>query len=406
MTNILAATASETSKLFDNFKKFRDGFSLLEHTTYLSICDKMILHKAVRSSVIEFLDHLENASATRVDHEVKVATSKRKFAEMMRVHASTIAAIRNVSDGINTIATAFPFGKMSNVVLTRDAEHPNNIYPWLNLRKRNGIEVRLVDPDPDGAINIDKLMECSDENTVLISVACVTFAPGHRTDLHRLGEFCSKKDIFLMVDGVQSAGILHHELEAERIDGFATSTSKGLLGLYGYGFLYTSPKWLERLEPVYLSRPAVVQGTDDHSVMGEFKFELRHDCGRFEVGSFNLAGAYAADRSLDLLNELNTVNIEDRVLNLSEMLNEGIQELGFKVAVPKSGTQHSHIITVGTLDAGGHGFSSDPRIMPLSDKLKEHKVVHTIRRGQLRFGLHAYNNETDVQRVLDIMRLS
>ena len=29
------------------------------------------------------------------------------------------------------------------------------------------------------------------------------------------------------------------------------------------------------------------------------------------------------------------------------------------------------------------------------------KVVHTIRRGQIRFALHAYNNEDDVEHAVD-----
>jgi cysteine desulfurase / selenocysteine lyase len=391
-------------EISDSFHNFRRGFPLLKHTTYLSICDKMILHEAVRKSIDEFLDHLANASASRVDHEVKVTTSKAKFAHMMGVHDSTVAAIRNVSDGINTIANAFPFRESSNVVLTRDAEHPNNIYPWLSLRRKKGLEIRLVDPDPDGGINVDRLIDNTDRNTAIITAACVTFAPGHRTELERLGAFCRKNNIFLMIDGVQSAGILHHDLEAENIDGFATSTSKGLLGLYGYGFLYTSKRWLERLEPAYLSRPAVHQGNDDHSVMGEFDYQLRDDAGRFEVGSFNLAGAYAADSSLDLLNNLSTTKIEKHVLRLSEMLNEGLRALGFSVAVPSYGLRKSHIVTVGALDAGGHGFSSDPKITPVSSRLKESGVIHTIRRGQLRFGLHGFNNDDDVGRVLDIVK--
>src|SRR5690606_7777756 len=130
-----------------------------------------------------------------------------------------------------------------------------------------------VAPDADGAIDVAALISAMDAKTRLVTVASATFAPGHRTDLQRLGEACRKRDVFLLVDGVQSAGILHHDLAAQLVDGFATSTSKGLLGLYGYGFLYVSGKWVDRLEPAYLSRPAVVQKTDDHSTMGEFEFD-------------------------------------------------------------------------------------------------------------------------------------
>ncbi len=385
------------------FEAFREGFPVLKEKTYLSICDKMILSDRVRASVDEFLDHLAHATANRVQHETRVHSSREKFARLMAVSPDAVAATRNVSDGTNAIACAMPWKNGDNVVLAAEAEHPNNVYPWLRQRKR-GVELRAVAPASDGAIDAEALIAAMDGKTRLVTVASATFSPGHRTSLQRLGEECRKRDAFLLVDGVQTAGILHHDLTSQWVDGFATSTSKGLLGLYGYGFLYVSRHWIDRLEPAYLSRPAVVQKSDDHSTMGDFEFEYQPGSRRFEVGSFNLAGAYAADASIDMLLELTTPVIERHVLALSGELNEGLRELGLHVAVPGSGPQQSHIVTVGELDAGGHGFSTDPLVQPLSEYLTKHKVIHTLRRGQMRFGLHAYNNRSDIARALDAVR--
>ena len=381
------------------FEAFRAGFPALRAQTYLSVCDKMILHDRVRRGVDAFLDHLAMASASRVDHEVKVVGAREKFARLMKVSSDTVAAVRNVSDGINSIAWSVPMAEGDNVVVSADAEHPNNLYPWLRLGRR-GQEVRLVAPRADGSLDIGAMIDAIDRRTRAVSCASVTFAPGHRTDIARLGEACRAKHVPLVVDGVQSAGILAHDLAAEPIDAFATSCSKGLLGLYGFGFLYVSPRWIDRLEPAYLSRPAVQLTADDHSTMGGLDYELQPDSRRFEVGSFNLAGAYAADVSLDLLLELGSAAIEARVLPLASALNEGFAALGLAPAVPSSGPGQSHIVTFGALDAGGHGFSSDPKIAPLSARLVEARIVHTIRRGQLRFALHAYNDESDIERAI------
>jgi cysteine desulfurase/selenocysteine lyase len=386
-----------------SFAQFRRGFPALREQTYLSICDKMILHDDVRASVDEFLDHLALASVNRTQHEVKVHSSRAKFARLTNVTADTIAAVRNVSDCVNSIAWAMPWNEGDNVVLTADAEHPNNVYPWLRQRKR-GVEVRVVEPLPSGAVDVEGMIEAMDSNTRLAAAASATFAPGHRTDLWKLGEGCRRRDVFLLVDGVQTAGILKHDLSAEPVDGFATSTSKGLLGLYGFGFLYVSPKWIDRLAPAYLSRASVVQKADDHSTMGGFDYEYCPDSRRFEVGSFNLAGAYAADRSLSLLLDLGSEAIETHVLSLASMLHEGLTAAGIDPAVPGGGPQQSHILTLGQLDAGGHGFSSDPVIGPLSDQLLACRIAHTIRRGQLRLGLHAYNNSDDVDRAVAAVR--
>ncbi len=385
------------------FAQFRDGFPALRTLTYLSICDKTILHDEVRASVNLFLDRLAMASASRSGHEVHVASARAKFARLMNAPVETIAAIRNVSDGANSFAWAMPWRDGDNVVLTAAAEHPNNVYPWLRLRRR-GVELRTVQARPDGGLDVDAMIEAIDGRTRLMTCSSVTFAPGHRSDIWRLGEACRKRNVFLLVDGVQSAGILKHDLSAEPVDGFVTSTSKGLLGLYGFGFLYAHPRWIDRLEPAYLSRPGVVQQSDDHSTMGGFDYELQPDSRRFEVGSFNLAGAYAADASLDLLLDLGMEQTEKRVLCLAAMLHEGLTAAGIAPAVPGSGPEQSHILTLGHLDAGGHGFSRDAMIEPLSAHLTACNVVHTIRRGQLRFAIHAYNDEADIERTVACVR--
>jgi len=379
----------------DYFERFRECFPALREKTYLSICEKSILHDDVRKGVDSYLDNMALATTDRVGHEEKVGGCREKFARLMNVDPATIAALRNVSDGINSVAWAMPIGDGDNVVVSQDAEHPNNVYPWLRLRRR-GNEVRSIAPKPDGSLDIDAMIEAIDSRTKILSCATVTFAPGHRTDIARLGEACRKKDVFLLADGVQSAGILAHDLSSDPIDGFATSTSKGLLGIYGFGFLYISPKWIDRMEPAHLSRPAVLMQNDDHSTMGSYDYELQPDSRRFELGSHNIAGAYAMDVSLQLLLDLGIEAIEERVLPLSTALKEGVAALGLAPAVPSDGIGHSHIVTFGELDAGGHGFSSNHMIGPISDHLTKAKVAHTIRRGQLRFAAHAYNNEDDI----------
>lgn len=383
----------------DKFEQFRAGFPAVKDQTFLSICDKIILHDRVRGAIDEFLDHQAHASANRVQHEVKVEGAREKFARLMNVESSTIAAVRNVSDGVNIVALALPLVEGDNVVIATDAEHPNNIYPWLKQQKR-GIELRIIDTNSDGSLNIDAMIDAIDNRTQVLTCATVTFAPGHRTDVHRLGGACRKNDVFFLVDGVQSAGIMHHDLVSEQIDGFATSTSKGLLGLYGYGFLYVSPNWIDRMEPAYISRNSVILGVDDHSTMGQHSYTLQPDSRRFEVGSYNLAGAYAVDTSLDLLLDLGGPAIEKRVLFLATTFNEGLKSVGVTPAVPASGPEQSHVLTVGKLNAGGHGFSTDPTIEPISAHLTEGRVAHTIRRGQLRFAIHAYNNESDIERAI------
>ncbi|WMS44314.1 aminotransferase class V-fold PLP-dependent enzyme [Acuticoccus sp. MNP-M23] len=381
---------------------FREGFPALQSGAYLSICDKAILHDRVRDAVDDFLTGMAGGNATRVGHETHVTAARKAFAAMIGASADEIAFGRNVSDGINAVVCAMDWKAGDNAVVCLALEHPNNIYPWLRLKKR-GVTLRDV-PPVNGRIDQAAMADAMDASTRMVSCASVSFAPGYRADLARLGAAARRHDALFLVDGVQSAGILCHDVEAENVDAFATSTSKGLLGIYGAGFLYVSSRWVDRLEPAYLSRPAVAAENDDASAIGAYDYRLQPGARRFEVGSYNLAGAYAVDAAMALLAGVGADTVERQALMVAEGLRAALHAAGATpVSQPADAHETSHIVTAGPLDAGGHGFSSTAWVEPLSARLAEAGVIHTVRRGQLRLATHGYNTEADVALVRDAL---
>lgn len=391
------------SKPFDPLNQLRSGFPALEWGAYLSICDKAILHDRVRGAVDLFLDRFASGTCSRVEHEVLVNASRERFAAAVGAKPAEVAISRNVSDGINEVIWAMDWQEGDNVVVSLALEHPNNVYPWLRLKKR-GVALRDI-PPIGGRLDYEAMIGAMDGRTRMLSCASVSFAPGYKADLERLGRAARALDVLFLVDGVQSAGILRHDFAAEYVDVFATSTSKGLLGLYGYGFLYVADHWMDRLEPAYLSRPAVSLDNDDASATGSYDYALQGDARRFEVGSYNIAGAYAADAALELLSTVGAEQVEERALAVAATLRDGLAFAGLgDISTITNPGEASHVVTAGQLDAGGHGFSETPWVEALSARLAEAHVAHTVRRGQLRFATHFYNTTADAQLVIDVLR--
>jgi cysteine desulfurase/selenocysteine lyase len=210
--------------------------------------------------------------------------------------------------------------------------------------------------------------------------------------------------VLFLVDAVQSAGVLQIDVLREQIDALVTSTAKGLLGIYGCGFLYCRKEWAERLTPAYLSRPAVELPPERYSEMKGNDVAIRSDARRFEVGAVDYASCYAVDASLALLSEIGAARIESHVLGLAANLRCGMSNLGLEVPSLAFGPAASHIVTVGRLGAGGHGTTEDPVLERISAHLRTNQVIHTIRRGMLRFAFHLFNSDDDVQRVLGLTR--
>lgn len=393
----LAGSSARRERLCDAAE-----FPVVQHCTYLSVCDSTALSQRVRAAVDEFLDHVMYWRETRAVREQRVEGARAKFARLIGADCGDIAIVKNVSEGINAIATAIPWHGGDNVVLCADLEHPNNVLPWLHLR-RHGVEIRVVGP-VEGAIEPNAIIAAIDQRTRAVTCSSVTFSPGLRTDLEPIGRACRSRGALFLVDAVQSAGILPLDVSRDHIDALVTSTAKGLLGLYGCGFLYCRREWAESLTPAYLSRPAVELPPERYSELSGLDFTMRADARRFEVGAVDYASCYAVDASLDLLSEIGAPAIEAHVLGLAAQLRAGMAELGLDVPARAFGSGGSHIVTVGRLGEGGHGTAADPLLSQLSDHLIRHQVVHTIRRGMLRFAFHLFNSEDDVDRVLGLTR--
>jgi cysteine desulfurase/selenocysteine lyase len=379
-----------------------DEFPAVERCTYLSVCDSTVLGRTARKAVDEFLEHIMYWREGRAVREVRVDGARDKFARLVGADATDVAIVKNVSEGINAIATAIPWSAGDNVVLCASLEHPNNVLPWMHLG-RLGVEMRVVEP-LEGAIDPGAIIGAIDARTRVVTCSSVTFAPGLRTDLGAIGRACRSRGVLFLVDGVQSAGILTLDVERDHIDALVASTAKGLLGMYGCGFLYCRREWAGRLTPAYLSRPAVDLPPDRYSEMAGMEAEMRPDARRFEVGAVDYASCYAVDASLDLLWSVGPDAIEAHVLALAGRLREGMVELGLEVPRHAFGSGASHIVTVGQLGNGGHGVANDPMLAAISAHLAEEGVVHTIRRGMLRFAFHLFNSDDDVDRVLALAR--
>jgi selenocysteine lyase/cysteine desulfurase len=125
---------------------------------------------------------------------------------------------------------------------------------------------------------------------------------------------------------------------------------------------------------------------------------------RFDLGNYNYIGATAVAASIELLLDIGITNIERHVRALSRRLASGIRDIGLDVAGGDPGPHLGHIVAVGKSGGGRHYTAEDPAMNSLHEHLSANDVRLAIRRGVLRFSLHVYNTEDDVDRVLQLTR--
>src|SRR5215475_8630922 len=169
--------------------------------------------KAVES---QLRDVSENGS---LNYRSWIATKERArqlLAELLGAKPEQVAFMRNTSDGLSTVANGLKWQKGENLVTCRQ-EFPSNIYPWLRQRDALGIEVRMCE-ERNGRIDLAEVSRLIDKRTRLVAISHVQFASGFRTNLEALGQLVRRHDALLVVDSIQSLGVLPLAVEREYVD--------------------------------------------------------------------------------------------------------------------------------------------------------------------------------------------
>jgi len=382
----------------------RKLFPATENKTYMNVAVRGLLSTRVREAVDAYIDSHQFATWEKKAELAMVERARESFARLINAEPDEIGFTKNASEGLNAIAASLPWKVGDNLVFCPELEHPNNVYPWLNLNRRLGVEVRSVAPD-EGRLPAERIAELMDERTRLVTVPTVSFAPGFITDVAPIAKRCRELDTFFLVDAAQSIGVEHTDVKAMGVDGLAVATQKGMMAFYGSGFLFCRRDWADNIQPVYLARFGVDLDADAHeTAMDVDSLEYAHGARRFDMGNYNYLGVTAVEASMQLIQELGTKAIEDYTRGLASRLIDGMLELGLPVAGGPAGPHTGHIVSVGSSGGGRHYTADDPRMNSLHDYLTERNVRLAIRRGVLRFSLHVYNNTDDVDRVHELTR--
>lgn len=295
-----------------------------------------------------------------------------------------IAFTKNTVEGLNLIAHSFPWQPGDNIILN-DQEHTSNLMPWLALREM-GVEIRMVQAE-SYALPVESFCELIDDHTRMIAVSHVQAPTGYTCDLAALGALCRERGIFLVVDAIQSLGLLPFHAEDWGVHAVAAGGHKGLLAVPGIGILYVAPKLLEILSPDHIGSSAA--WTIDRDTWENVCTKPLDAC-KLEQSNLNYPGIYALREGLRLIEGVGIDAISYHISELSAQLYAGLQEIGFCLVTPKDPDRRAGIISVSV---------PDPDHMKAW--MAQHGVaVSRMDAGFVRFSLGAPSNTQDVDRAL------
>ncbi|MFM2354804.1 MAG: hypothetical protein RLZZ528_540, partial [Pseudomonadota bacterium] len=121
--------------------------------------------------------------------------------------ADEIVFTTGTTEGINMISYAWAAPRMGpgdEIVLTV-AEHHANIVPWHFLRERQGVVLKWVEPEADGGIDPQKVIDTIGPRTKLVAVTQMSNVTGARVDVAAIGKAAQARGVAVLVDGSQGA---------------------------------------------------------------------------------------------------------------------------------------------------------------------------------------------------------
>jgi len=368
---------------------FRRQMPVTERWAYLDHAAVAPIAGPVRTALVEWADDAAgNGDVSYPDWDRQVEETRQLAAAMIGANIEEIALVRNTTQGINLVAEGFPWQAGDNVVTLAD-EFPTNQYPWMHLADR-GVQTRRISTD-QGRADLDRLEAACDERTRIVTVSWVGYASGWRNDVDRLVEIAHGCGALLFLDAIQGLGVFDLDVGRSRIDFLAADGHKWLLGPEGAGIFFIRREHLDRLRPLGIGWNSVAHAHD----FSRIELVFRDEASRYEGGSQNTAGMIALGASMKLLARFTSPAIAERVLELTDLACLRLTEIGATITSDRRPGHQSGIVA---FELPGR----DPQ--EVCRRCLQQGVVLSCRAGKLRISPHAYNDASDIDRLIEAVK--
>jgi len=368
----------------EDIQSLRKQFPITKSRVFLNHAAQSPLPKPVVEAMQKVLN--EQSRTGTVNYDLK--EPKKLFAQLIGADThDEIAFVENTSMGLNIVARMLDYPSRANVVTT-DLEYPSVVYPWLS--KRLGVEVRYV-KNVKGKILLNDVERLVDDKTVAVAVSHVEYVNGFRHDLRALADIAHEHEAYLIVDAIQSAGVMPIDVKKDNVDFLTTACYKWLLGPDGAGFLYVRQDLIKEFEPPLIGwasvKPEVFETLDLWDI---WNLQLAETACRFEVGTSSFCSFVGAAAALSLLLNAGISNIEKRVLALTSRLIEAVKDLGLELQTPEKPLQ---------CRSGVINFLID-KPKEKVEQLAKNGIVVSARAHGIRVSPHFYNTEEEIDSLI------
>jgi selenocysteine lyase/cysteine desulfurase len=293
-----------------------------EEVLHLNHAGASLLPQPVLDAVVGHLEREARTGGYEAAAEAAPALERTyaALAELLGGAPEQIALLDSASRAWDMAVYSLPLEPLDRVLIGR-AEYGSNAISLLQLQRRTGCQVVLVEDDDDGQLDLEALERAlAEDETAFVSLVHVPTQSGLVNPAVEAGRLCRAAGVLFVLDASQSAGQLPLDVDELGCGILTGNGRKFLRGPRGTGFLWVHPELISRIEPVMLDLHAASWVAPD-------RYEVRGDAGRFEMWERDVAAQIGLGVAVDHALGWGIDDIAERTGALAAGLRQRLAEL-------------------------------------------------------------------------------
>jgi selenocysteine lyase/cysteine desulfurase len=378
------------------WKLIRDEFVLDPGWSYLNFGGLGTCPMPVLNSFWEWTRSEERAPSAGHD-ETLWWSVKERLARLLgpSCRKEDLALIGCATEGINAIINGLPL-KKGDEVITSTHEHVAVNVGLLNRMQRDGIVIRLFEPDLVRAQgNVERIGALINSRTKLILVSHVTCTTGQLFPAPQIARLARDKGIWFALDGAQAPVCVPFDIVDAGADFYTSSTHKWLMGPKRTGFLYVRQSMLDALRPTTAGAYS-----SERNDITKADLALHPTAQRYEYGTQNDALFFALGAAIDFVQTIGLQRIWEHNHALAEKFYRGLQEIsGVDILSPQEAAHRTAMISF---------RMKNYTYTQINERFAQAKIrVRPVTEGGLnciRVSFHVCNYDGEVDKALETLR--
>jgi len=364
--------------------------------------------RAVLDAVRHFYEH-DYANPHRGAYALSVRATQRYRSARERVarflgvaDADTLIFTRGTTESLNLVASSWGRTHVNagDSIVVTGGEHHANFVPWQQLARERGAELRIVDLDTEGRIDLGRLRGAMGSRTRIVAFAHVSNVLGTINPVSEIAALARAAGAVSVCDGAQAVPHAAVTIDALGVDFYAASGHK-MLGPMGIGILVGRR---ERLD----SMPPYMMGGDMIEFVGDDETTWNALPQKFEAGTPNVAGAVGMAAACDYLDGLGMARVRAHEQELTALAYDALTSVaGLRLYGPPP-DKRAGVLSFTLEDIHPHDLSSILDARGICIRAGHHCAQPLMRRlgvpATARASFYVYSGDDDIGALVDGLR--